>query len=280
MGDSKEFIKAKDLGDIGEKYFNTFAYYVTGEFTINLGSPEQIEGWDNGRLFICLNSNTGELKKIEVKTIKNFLGRDNDGDEPTGTIPIELWNTGMNFYGWLYGMVHSAEYNIMQAERNCPLAVKPDLLVYALADQNSKVFSFICFDFEELIDRLEEIETRWSIKEWSLPMVKDQELDGVVNNVWQVPFQKIQDLARVTMINYEDRKEDWQDNKELQGIRLDNLVNLAKNGNGGGCRYGKVLEHGSYIENLEELMDGRTIKVYGSEIEISYTEEDFCRKDF
>lgn len=278
MKDTKAFTQAKDLGDKGEKAFMLFAQAVTGETSLNFGKPGEIEGWDNGRLVLS-EDGTSKQVLIEVKTIKNFLGRNNDGGEQTGTLPFEMWQTKYcTFYGWLYAMIHPEEYNRLQMERrdNAPAgkrnkfkpAVTPEYFVFCLSDQADNIFSFISFKFDELVDRLEKIETRWTLKEWNLPMVKDQNYDGIVYNVWQVPFQRVQDLARVTMLNYRNMVPDPQNNRELQTARLNNLVNLANGEKGGGCidsEYNLNID-GSYIDlkTVEKYRNGQWITYNGS----------------
>ena len=167
---------------------------------------------------------------VEVKTVRGFLFRTNDSEEQTGTIGFELWKSQKRKTpGWLLQML-------------CPdgkKAVRPDILIFLLIAYD-RVFASIAFeDVPALLDRLEKLSGETGFSLHDIPAgdpAADYMLPSglLIENMWMIPLEKIQDLAHVVMIGEQPRLR--PDIKApgrscpaaVQRSRYDNLLSLAQ----------------------------------------------------
>lgn len=214
-----------------EIFVKQFAsYLLPGDVYINMTEPgTYTEGsdWQSLSLF----KRNGD---VEVKRISNYLTRGNDNDEPSGTIPFELFQCADKtkrdkwYGGWLLSICNAFWYTLMRKEireRQSAegihvaevIARTPGALVMILT-AGGKQNPFACVAFEkipELITRLCELcpdPAGWGLTDpdtqkpatnrtyWKKYETWNNEYGKVIGNMWHVPFREITNLATVTMI--------------------------------------------------------------------------------
>ena len=160
--------------------------------------------------------NTGETGRVitrqligglEVKTISEYLFRDNDMDEPSGTLPFELWsNTERDKHGWLLALLYP-ELRLKQEDEQPVHAVQPVLFCFLLVSYLGPFACIMFEDFPALAERLKELALGkgFQLDPEHIPVgneATDWQKDDpyIINNMWHIPFDNIQDLATVTMI--------------------------------------------------------------------------------
>ena len=143
---------------------------------------------------------------VEVKTIDNFIFRNNDMNEPSGTLPFELWKNNREKLGWLLALMYP-EIRI-QEEDDQPLhAVQPILFSFLLVSYLGPYACIMFEDFPALALRLKELAAARGIEldPSHIPIGEEAETwrqddPYIIGNVWHVPFEQVQDLATVTLI--------------------------------------------------------------------------------
>lgn len=179
----------------------------------------------------------GRNGNVEIKTIKNYLTRDDtpqNNPNTKGTIPFEIFHNWPQkgkekdteeleklYAGWLLSAYNYIEYNKIKEDKGRPeRAEHPGLYVYVLLGSNNKPFACVVFeDIRATLERLYEIcpdPSNWGIPDpRTLKPATEQEYwaqynarkhfnkayGGMINNVWHVPFESLYKLATVTMIN-------------------------------------------------------------------------------
>ena len=133
---------------------------------------------------------------VEVKTVRGFLFRTNDHKERSGTIGFELWKSNKRKTpGWLLQMLHP----------DGKKAVRPDVLVFLLIAYD-RVFASVAFEnVPALLGRLEKLSGEMGFSLQDVPMgdsAADYMLPSglLIENMWMVPLEKLQDLAYVVLI--------------------------------------------------------------------------------
>ncbi len=144
-----------------------------------------------------------EVGHIEIKTVWNYLTRNNDGMTPDGSLGFELWeDRSRRKPGFLLKYLHTGtpgEHTVL-----------PSRLVFLLAAYERP---FACLAFEnvpELLNRLTALAGEYGFDLGTVPM--DAEAAAwvapgacIVENMWQVPLEKIIGCATVTMIGEQPR---------------------------------------------------------------------------
>ena len=173
---------------------------------------------------------------VEVKTINNFLTRNNDNDEPSGTIGFELWsNANRNDPGWLYALCHPKAQRVRSKENKSVFpSTQPLALLFALKHLGSLIAVISFEDIPGLLDRLFDIafECGVDLHKWNVPVGKAAEGWQPLNmlliqNMWHVPFEKLADLASVTMVSEGIIVPKSEHDILLQHSRLDYLKKAA-----------------------------------------------------
>ena len=150
---------------------------------------------------------------LEVKTISGFLFRDNDMDEPSGTLPFELWNDKRRTkYGWLLALLYP-ELRLRQEEEQPFHAVQPVLFCFLLVSYHGPFACIMFEDFPALAQRLKELaeERGFKLDPEHIPVGDNatgwqQDDPYIIDNMWHIPFDRVYDLATVTMIGDMPRK--------------------------------------------------------------------------
>jgi len=252
----------KKRGDKGENFFAEHAGHVLTNplmFYKQRGDNAYVEGMDFFGLVLIgakeepLTQEEREVcpdagKKwiletaesaVEVKSVGNFLTRNNNRDEESGTVEFELWTSrDRKRLGWLHGMCYPQVHNCDQKKTSRGIyVVPPTSLVYLYCDKNGKPFAAVAFEnFVALKARLMEICPEiWpeSDGEWRTEAVDWEKQRSLLpvrgENMWHVPFDMISDLATVTMIGDDPELVEWGYNcsKGLQEKRLTYLKKCA-----------------------------------------------------
>ena len=104
---------------------NSFSYYTNSKW-------KKYVCWlpvtDTGHRIVKV-----ETGGLEVKTISDFTFRTNDNNEPSGTLPFELWNGDR--YGWLLALLHPELRLTPEKEIH---AVQPVLFSFLLVSYPSR----------------------------------------------------------------------------------------------------------------------------------------------
>ena len=103
---------------------------------------------------------------IECKAINKFLFRDNDGNEPSGTISFELWSNawGKNgrkpknkwTNGWLYGYFHPEEHTkeLQNSGHTDIQYITPDALAFIQYQNGKSEYPFAAIVFENFVNKV------------------------------------------------------------------------------------------------------------------------------
>ena len=245
---NKTLYQAREFGIKGEAFINKHLHeFITDNLLLNLEdtSGKNVEGMDSTSFSAKLGASAPEfipdfadpgdqpaypITAItyggnEIKTINSFLWRTNDGEDPTGTLGFELWETdSKRHYGWAYKIFHP------EKSMN---AVQPAYLFFLLVAYGS-AFACVAFeDIDKLHARLANVahEDGFDIDEY--PLGREMNIPSIVGNMWQVPLSRIEDLAVVTLIGNKPRiRPDiiagtQKCSKRTQNQRYDHLVQLA-----------------------------------------------------
>ena len=245
---NKTLYQAREFGIKGEAFINKHLHeFITDNLLLNLEdtSGKNVEGMDSTSFSAKLGASAPEfipdfadpgdqpaypITAItyggnEIKTINSFLWRTNDGEDPTGTLGFELWETdSKRHYGWAYKIFHP------EKSMN---AVQPAYLFFLLVAYGS-AFACVAFeDIDKLHARLANVahEDGFDIDEY--PLGREMNIPSIVGNMWQVPLSRIEDLAVGTLIGNKPRiRPDiiagtQKCSKRTQNQRYDHLVQLA-----------------------------------------------------
>lgn len=234
---------------------------------------------------------TGE--KREVKGIRHFLDRNNDGGEASGTLYFEIFGRWMDdrskpYAGWTLALYNPDLLNeIKKAHNAITDAEKPDILAFILFDREDKPFACIAFEYiNKLTERLNEcFPQEWDLKSFNLPPLDNAEFwrrytnergqykhwetdrGGMILNNWHIPFRRLAGIATVTMIGDNDPNISGVSNKTseaLQQRRLDYLKAYARdrlqiNDKGQCLKYAeRRLSYAKMEENKRAKKNGRT----------------------
>ena len=181
-----------------------------------------------------------ETGGLEVKTINSFTFRTNDNNEPTGTLPFELWNGDR--YGWLIALLDPE----IRLDGEDIHAVQPVLFCFLLVSYLGPYACVMFEDFPALTQRLNELaaEKGFQLNPLSeehplgVPAAADAEMwrqDDlyIIGNCWHVPFSRLSDLATVTligespMVKHSIQLNDTDEYEQLQQARYDYLLRCA-----------------------------------------------------
>ncbi len=149
-----------------------------------------------------------EIGGLEVKTISNFTFRNNDNNVPSGTLPFELWNGDR--YGWLLALLYP-ELRLIPEDEQPIHAVQPVLFCFLLVSYLGPYACIMFEDFPALVQRLKdyvegqgfELVPQSDIHPNGVPLDDDtwrQDDPYIIDTCWHIPFERIADLATVTMI--------------------------------------------------------------------------------
>lgn len=195
--------------------------------------------------------------KREVKGIRHFLDRNNDGGEASGTLYFEIFGRWMDdrskpYAGWTLALYNPDLLNeIKKAHNAITSAEKTDILAFILFDREDKPFACVAFEYiDKLIERLNECFPReWDMKNFNLPPLDNAEFwrrytnergrykhwetdrGGMILNNWYIPFRKLAGVATVTMIGDNDPNISGVSNgtsEALQRSRLEYLKAYAR----------------------------------------------------
>ena len=217
---------------------------VGGSDVHSLGASNFVDsGMNDGRTE--LKAQQSFFCKTEVKAIRNktFLSRDNNSEEPTGTVEFEMWSNVYSergrvpreewTHGWMHGYIHPEEHTEELRRRNVnAIYTRPSELVfihYEDADAD-KPYAAIAFDnFDILLERLKEL-SPWSLDPWEVSFqgcrrfcpLPGEKRTYLLDNMWHVPLRYLEDLATVTLINEEPHI-----TSGLERKRFDHLKSLA-----------------------------------------------------
>lgn len=228
----------------GEDFVKQFRHYLLQDNYINPTRPVEYEAIEdeNGEEIGYIEkeknvegadwqsfSYTGS-GDIEIKTIENYLTRGNDNDEPSGTVPFELFQATKKhqpdkrkwYTGWI-GICNAFWYTLFRkeirekqnADGKYPAEVSartPNALVYVLLDAKGNPFACIAFEkIPELITRvceicpdpagfgLTDIDTQKPAtdrKYWKQYETWNDEYGKVIGNMWHIPFRQIMNLQK------------------------------------------------------------------------------------
>ena len=160
---------------------------------------------------------------VEAKGIRNFITRSNDGNCHSGSLTFELFDSNKpgTYAGWLLSLYDLKTFNEIKREHTRrgeePIqAVMPDEYVFVLMRAGDMPFATVVFDdVPKLAERLYSLcpdPDGWGLnnlrgqkditdgKYWSQYKTWSNNFGIVVGNNWQVPLEKLKDLATVTMI--------------------------------------------------------------------------------
>lgn len=204
----------------------------------------------------------------EIKGIRSFLSRDNDGKISCGTLYFELLNNAGDEQGSLYAMLFPDLWNEAQRQSGSDrCARRPLELFFVLfSGDDDKVFCTIAFEnVEALFKKLGELAALWGWnmfdpESWSPENIKEFYSDAQKKNErkrnrqyiikgkdtaynWHVPLDEIIDLATVTVIG-----EKPETPEEYEQARYEFLVTGSK---------GRIISE----EELEKIRQGfRAVK--------------------
>ena len=181
----------------------------------------------------------GENGNIEIKTINNFLTRNNNSytsPDPGGSIQFEIFhkwiqnNYDQMYAGWLLSAYNYPTYNQIKKEHNRDESAEtPGLYIFVLTTTDGTPYACIAFEnIPELLKRLLLICP--DSEKWGMPNPRtltpardreyweqfyagehyDSRYGGMIQNCWLVPFESICDLATVTMIDNIDLRKEWE----------------------------------------------------------------------
>ena len=161
----------------------------------------------------------------EIKGIRSFLSRDNDGKISCGTLPFELLNNAGDEQGSLYAILFPDLWNEAQKQRGSDRRARQpvELFFVLFSGENDKVFCVIAFEnVVALFKKLGELAALWGWnmfdpESWNPENVlnlyaDEQKKNGRERNRqyiikgkktaynWHVPLDEIIDLATVTGI--------------------------------------------------------------------------------
>ena len=145
---------------------------------------------------------------LEVKTISNFTFRNNDNNEPSGSLPFELWNEDR--YGWLFALLYP-ELRLESEDEQPIHATQPVLFCFLLVSYLGPYACIMFEDFPALAQRLKdyaeeqgfELIPQSDTHPNGVPLDDDtwrQDDPYIIETCWHIPFEHIADLATVTMI--------------------------------------------------------------------------------
>ena len=227
-----DFIKSLHLGHYGEDFcFNHLASLLKHYYVISKGkcTNDHIEGCDYRILVLDRDDGyvtpeeldwtpgTNDAGKafpfcmyeggVEIKTIKNFLLRNNDNSDPSGTIGFELWSdSSRSKPGWLFSLINpEAQCELAEKDKRVKPAEVPIILIFALI-QFGDVIAVIAFeDIPALLDRLYDLAYESGVDLKEIPCgesARDWKPNNMllINNMWHVSLDDLSDLATVTMV--------------------------------------------------------------------------------
>lgn len=278
---STSFNSDKQFGNIGEEFLERYAKSLMDRVLMlsrQGGDKARVEGMDFYGLIIidaeeepltpeerafCPEANKKWILKtaetaIEVKTVSNFLTRNNNNDEEAGTIEFELWTsrTKTNL-GWLHGMNCPGVHNNDEKKTGQGIyVVPPTSLVYLYCDKKKKPFVSVVFeDFNALKRRLMEICPEiWPEDNgvWRIEKVNWEKqrtlLPSWGEHMWHVPFDMLSDLATVTMIDEDPVLEENEKTCALE-IQRKRLAYLKK------CAAGRHLNTAEEDERVRRIKE-------------------------
>ncbi len=216
----------------GELFFIRYASMLTTAKRVYIDKViDDIEGTD-AQSFDLL----GDNGNIEVKTINNYLVRGDTNNEPSGTIPFEIFHRWLPdqpekmYAGWLLSDYDMATYNdIKRTHGRSEHAETSGVLAFMLMRSDNEPFACVAFeDIRALLIRLYELcpdAKGWGIPDpdtlisatdqayWRQFSKWDQDKGKMIQNVWHVPFKSLSDLATVTMIGNVDPAEEVRNAK-------------------------------------------------------------------
>ncbi len=207
-------------GNAGEKYIHSHINQLLahGLVTYNDDTAEDyVEGGDNRIIYNRFGEETSAeeflldgvvdidgaghaitqhlIGGLEVKTISGFLFRDNDNDEPSGTLPFELWsNKERTKHGWLLALLYPA-LRYRQEEEHPVHAVQPVLFCFLLVSYLGPFACIMFEDFPTLAQRLKELaeERGFKLDPDHIPVGDNatgwqQDDPYIIGNMWHIPF--------------------------------------------------------------------------------------------
>lgn len=221
------------------------------------------------KIAVDLGEADAEVKGILGKTL---LKRDNNDNEPSGTIEFEMWSNAWKkvkgskkrvltprsvwTHGWLHGYLHPVEHNKELRERGITdiTYTTPEMLIYVYyADWNAEEpFVVIAFeDFGKLVERLKTI-SPWKLDPWEVDFVSEERFNTIttpsrsylLDNMWHVPLEAVADLATVTMIN-----DDPHTSGGIDKTRLEYLKKLAEG------RHLDTVQEDKNLQRVEEAIE-------------------------
>jgi len=195
--------------------------------------------------------------KREVKGIRHFLDRNNDGGEASGTLSFEIFGRWMDdrskpYAGWTLALYNPDLLNeIKKAHNAITSAEKTDILAFILFDREDKPFACVAFEhINKLIEKLNEcFPQEWDMKNFNLPPLDNAEFwrrytnergwykywetdrGGMILNNWHIPFRRLAGVTTVTMIGDNDPDISGASNgtsEALQRRRLEYLKAYAR----------------------------------------------------
>jgi len=173
---------------------------------------------------------------VEVKTINNFITRNNNDDLPAGTIEIELWEDGMRSRkGWavrIMGVLNEVRsrlsgsdfiandsraqedlYDDLTSSGTAYRTVFPGYFIFVFITGDQKPFACVVFrNVYDLFDRISKIaqeeygftidSNNWPLRDDATRFIEEHNLMMCrTKNVWHLDFRKFEDLADVYMID-------------------------------------------------------------------------------
>ena len=222
-------------GDAGHRYVRKHIQYLVAHGIVGAEkntSKDKVEGGDSRIVyhrfgkevdmdelsmdgFIDVSGKGYEIVRIEtggveVKTISNFTFRTNDMNEQSGTLPFELWRSDRRELGWLPALIHP-ELRLKTEEEQPIHATQPVLFSFLLVSYLGPYTCIMFEDFPALVQRLEELaaEKGFQLAPYSEECPKGipvgdvtwrQDDPYIIDNCWHVPFDRLSDLATVTLI--------------------------------------------------------------------------------
>lgn len=251
------FTLDNDLGSLGEDFVDRHAEALLGDGLLVGFSdvPEQnVEGGDLAATILetetaddflpfWLDDETIAGKEavviqkithggIEVKTVRNLLFRTNDDGCESGTLGFEIWSSDeREVEGWFLKILRPERYQN---------AVQPKYLVFLLLGY-ALPFCCISFEITALLDRVIKIGKSVDFDVMGeIPC--GSEAEGwkpgramLIKNMWHIPFDRLRDIAVVTMIGKKPRIRpdiisqygELRCTSELQEKRYEYLVECA-----------------------------------------------------
>ena len=188
---------------------------------------------------------------LEVKAIRNYITRNNDGNARGGSLTFELFNSAEPgaYTGWMLSLFDPETFNEIKKEHGREeRAVIPDNMTFVLERAGDTPFATIVFeDVQELRERLYNLcpdPDGWGLNNlrkqkpytdlyWKRFKTWNDRWGVVVKNNWQVPFAKLKDIVTVTMITpdidvaEELEQAEYKCSEEVATARLNNLKYFA-----------------------------------------------------